>query len=724
VRERIVAEARGNPLALLELPRGLTAAEMAGGFALPDAGPLASRIEQSFLRQLHALPDETRRLLLTAAAEPVGDVPLLWRAAERLGIAPDAAAPAEAAGLIELGARVRFRHPLVRSAAYRAAEAPDRQAVHRALADATDPDADPDRRAWHRAHAATGPDEAVASELERSSEPGAMPRRARRGRRVPHARDRADACPGRRAARALAAAQATYDAGAPEAAAALLAAAAIGPLDDLQRARLARLRAQLVFARRRGGDATPLLLDAAQRLAPLDARLAREAYLEAFAAALFAGRLGDRDGVRKVADAARAAPPAPEPPRPLDLLFDGLATRFTDGYVAGVPPLRRALHAFRREAGRSEDGVERGTQPWVWQAIIVAADLWDDETRHELATRAVSLAREAGALSVLPIFLESSAIVHTHAGEFAEASALIEQAGAVIDATGNAPFRHAALLLAAWRGDEALAVPMIDARVRDATARGEGRAIGPAMYATAVLYNGLGRYDAALAGAERACEYEDLVFFGYSLVELVEAGARIGARAVAADALRRLEERTQASGTDWALGLQARSRALLSDGEAADALYREAVERLARTRINVHLARAHLVYGEWLRRAHRRVEAREHLRLAYGMLGRMGAEAFAERARQELLATGETVRKRTAAARDGLTALAALTAQEARVARLAAEGRTNPEIGSQLFISPRTAQYHLRKVFAKLGVSSRRALRDALRTAAGIEEPA
>jgi DNA-binding CsgD family transcriptional regulator len=526
--------------------------------------------------------------------------------------------------------------------------------------------------------------------------------------------------PGRRAARALAAAQATFDAGAPHAADELLAAAAIGPLDDLQRARLARLRAQLVFARRRGGDATPLLLDAAQRLAPLDARLAREAYLEAFAAALFAGRLGDRDGVRKVADAARAAPPAPEPPRPLDLLFDGLATRFTDGYVAGVPPLRRALHAFRREAGRSEDGVERGTQPWVWQAIIVAADLWDDETRHELATRAVSLAREAGALSVLPIVLENRASVHLNAGEFAAAAALIEEAGAIIEATGNAPVRYASLTLAAWRGDEAPALQAIEARVRDATASGEGRAIGLASYATAVLYNGLGRYDAALTDARRACEYEDLLFFGASLVELVEAAARAGAREVAADALRRLEEQTRASGTDWALGVRARSRALLSDGEAADALYREAIERLGRTRIAVYLARAHLAYGEWLRREHRRVDAREQLRRAYEMLGRMGAEAFAERARRELLATGETVQKRTAETRDGLTAL---TAQEAQVARLAAEGRTNPEIGSQLFISPRTAEYHLRKVFAKLGVSSRRALRDVVRTSAGIAGP-
>jgi DNA-binding CsgD family transcriptional regulator len=557
----------------------------------------------------------------------------------------------------------------------------------------------------------------VASELERSSDRarcrGGLAAAAAFLRRATELTP----APGRRAARALAAAQATFDAGAPDAADELLAAAAIGPLDDLQRARLARLRAQLAFARRRGSDAPPLLLDAARRLEPLDGPLAREAYLEAFSAALFAGNLDGRHGVHEVAEAAQTAPPALQPVRPIDLLLDGLATRFTDGYVAGVPPLRRALHAFRREAARSTDDAIRWTWPWVWQALLVAADLWDDEVWHELAARAVWLAREAGALTVLPIFLENRASVHTHAGEFAAASGLIEEAGAISEATGNAPVRYASLILAAWRGDEAPTLRMIDARVREATASGEGRAIGLASYATAVLHNGLGRYDAALAGARRGCEYEDLVFLGSSLVELVEAGARTGSHELAADALRRLEERTHASGSDWALGLRARSRALLSGGQAADALYREAIERLGRTRIDVHLARAHLVYGEWLRREHRRLDAREQLRLAYTMLGRMGAEAFAERARRELLATGETIQKRTAETRD------VLTAQEARVARLAAEGRTNPEIGSQLFISPRTAEYHLRKVFAKLGVSSRRALRDALRTTAGIAEP-
>ena len=405
---------------------------------------------------------------------------------------------------------------------------------------------------------------------------------------------------------------------------------------------------------------------------------------------------------------------AQQPRRPIDLLLDGVATRFTEGYGAGVPAVRRALQAFRREALRREDDILR----WLWLAWLLAGDLWDDEAWHELATRAVRLAREAGALTVLPVDLEYRAGVHVHAGEFAAASALVEEADAITAATGNAPLRYASLFLAAWRGEEARALKLIEARARDATARGEGRAIGLVECVTAVLYNGLGRYEAALAGAQRACEHEDLVFFGWSLVELVEAGARSGAHDAAAGALRQLEERTRAAGTNWALGILARSSALLSNGQAADALYREAIERLGRCRIVVHLARAHLVYGEWLRRENRRMDAREQLRIAYEMLSRIGAEAFAERARAELLATGETVRKRTVETRD------VLTAQEALVARLAAQGRTNPEIGTQLFISPRTAEYHLHKVFTKLGISSRRSLRDALRDSTHAASPA
>jgi DNA-binding CsgD family transcriptional regulator len=703
VRDRIVAETRGNPLGLLELPRGLSPAELAGGFGLPDTVPLANRIEHGFLRRLEPLPDEPRRLLLTAAAEPVGDVTVVWRAAALLGIGPDAAAPAEAAGLIELGARVRFRHPLVRSAVYRAASPDERRSVHGALAEATDADLDPDRRAWHRAHAAGGPDEAVAGELELSAgrvkgRGGAAAAAAFLERATELTPD-----PARRGARALAAARAKYDAAAPEAALALLATAELCPLDALQRAELERLRAQLAFARRRGSDAPPLLLEAAGRLEPLDAELARETYLQALGAAIFAGRLSDGRAVQDVAAAARAAPPGPEPPRAIDLLLDGLAIRFTDGYAAAVPPLTQALHAFAQEQELPEHDLR-----WLWLTWPVANEVWDDEEWDRLTTRAVRVARDAGALAVLPIALLYRAGVHVFAGRFAEAAALIEESDAISAATGNTRLAYVAPVVAAYRGQEALALELIEASIQDATARGEGRAIALAEFARAVLYNGVGRYEAAQAAAQRACEHEDLGLFAWSLMELVEASARGASPDVAAAALRQLEERTHAAGTDWALGAQARSRALVSDGEAAEAFYREALERLAGSRLAVYLARTQLVYGEWLRRENRRVDAREQLRAAHDAFIRIGADGFAERARRELLATGETVRKRS------VETLDELTAQEAQIARLAGEGRTNPEIGAELFLSPRTVEWHLRKVFPKLGISSRKELRDAL----------
>jgi DNA-binding CsgD family transcriptional regulator len=704
VRDRIVAETRGNPLALLELPRGFTAAELAGGFGRPDVQSLASQIEQSFLRRIEGLPVATQRLLLAAAAEPVGDVSLLRRVADRLAIEPDAAAAAEAAGLIEIGVRVRFRHPLVRSAAYRAASARDRQEVHRALAEATDPESDPDRRAWHHAHAAVEPDEAVAGELERSADRakarGGMAAAAAFLRRATELTPD----PARRGARAVAAAQATFEAGAPDVALGLIAAAELGPLDELQRGRLARMRGRIVFARRRGGEALPSLLDAAGRLERLDDEQAREAYLEAIGAAVFAGRLDRHGGVQKVAEAARAAPRGPNPPRLADALLDGLATRFTDGHVGGAELLKRALQAFRRDAGRNEDDVMR----WLWLTYLVAAEMWDDDAWHELTTQAVRAAREAGALNFLPLALTYRAAVHVRSGELDLASSLIEESDAVMEATGNSPLKSSSLLLVAWRGRDARASELIQADVRDAIGWGEGRAIGLGEYYRALLYNGLGRYQDALASARRSCEHEDLGVFGFALVELVEAGARGGAPDTAAAALQRLEERTTASGTDWALGVLARARALLSDGPAAESLYREAIERLERSRVAVHLARAHLVYGEWLRRENRRVDARVQLRTAHEMLTAFGAEGFAERARRELQATGESVRQRAAEARE------VLTSQEAQIARLAGDGLTNSEIGAELFISPRTVEWHLRKVFTKLDVNSRNKLRGAL----------
>ena len=487
----------------------------------------------------------------------------------------------------------------------------------------------------------------------------------------------------------------------------LLALAERSPLDDVDRAALVRLRAQIVFARNRGRDAAPLLLEAARQLEPFDPAAARETYLEAVGAAIFSGRSGTAPGLREVAELAAAAPPMLDAPRPIDLLLDGTALRLTAGHPAAVAALRRALLAFHHQ-GR--DGGE-AKMHWFWLAWMLAGELWDDELWDELATRAVQLARDAGALGELPIALIYRAAVHVYAGEPAAAAALIEESGAITAITGQAPLMFTTLLLAGWQGDDAAPAAIFEPAVADGMERGEGRGLGAIGFVTALWCNGRARYAEALTSARQACEFDDLGVTGFALVELIEAAARSGALDEAAAALARLEERVLAVGTEWALGMLARSRALLSDAEAADALYREAIEHLGRTRVAVHLARAHLIYGEWLRRENRRLEARSELRVAYDMLGDAGAAAFAERARRELVATGETVRKRTGDAPD------VLTAQETQIARLTAAGHTNQEIGSQLFISPRTVEYHLRKVFTKLGVRSRRELRTALTTA-------
>jgi DNA-binding CsgD family transcriptional regulator len=700
VRDRLVAEARGNPLALLELPRAMTAAELAVGFGRLAAPGLAGRIEESFRRRLDPLPAQTRQLLLIAAAEPVGDPVLLWRAAERLGIGADAATPATAADLFEFGAHVRFRHPLVRSAVYQAASEEDRRDAHRALADATDPEVDPNRRAWHRAHATAGLDDEVAAELERSAG-RAQARGGLAGAAAFLERSAAlSVDPARRAARALAAAQATHQAGLPDAALGLLATAQAGPLDELQRARVDLLRAQIAFVVSRGRDAPPLLLAAATRLEPLDVALARETYLDALWAAIIVGRLADGGGVLEVAKATRAVPPAPEPPRPADLLLDGLVVLITEGHAAAAPMLERVLSAFRGDDISREEGLR-----WLWLACHVARLLWDDESWEVLCTRHVQLARDTGALTVLHLALNQRMAVHEHAGELAAAAALREEVEAVAEATRGQLGPYGALALAAWRGREADLSELIDAMMNDVVARGEGVGLAIIPWASALLYNGLGRYEEALAAAQRAGAYHDeLLFFTWGLVELIEAAARSGKPEPAADALRRLSEATRASGKDWALGIEARSRALLSDDEAAERLYREAIERLARTRIRAELARAHLLYGEWLRREKRRLDAREQLRTAHEMFTTMGMEAFAQRAADELEATGETARKRSVESPDQLTA------REAQIARLARDGLSNPEIGARLFISPRTVEYHLHKVYGKLDITSRNEL--------------
>jgi DNA-binding CsgD family transcriptional regulator len=704
VRDRVIAESGGNPLALLELPRGVSAAELAGGFGVAGPLPVAGRIEQSFRRRIAPFPEVTQRFLLLAAAEPTGDPALLWRAAGFLGLsAEDAAAPAEAGGLLAVAARVTFRHPLVRSAVYQAASAGDRRRAHHAIAEATDPGTDPDRRAWHRAQAAAGPDEDVAAELERS----AGRAQARGGFAAAAAfLERSAALtpdPGRRAQRALAAAQAKYQAGGFEAALDLLASAEPGPLDEFQRAGADLLRGQIAFASRRSSDASPLLLKAAKNLEPLDVRLARETYLEALFAALFAGRLAFDAGVREVAEAARAAPPPPPPARAPDLLLDGLALVITEGYPAGAPILKQAVSAFCSMDISGEEGLR-----WGWQAYG-AGLLWDYGSWDLLTARRVKLTRDAGALTALPFAATLRAGVHLWAGEFTAAASLVAEVESVTEATGSSIAPYAALALAAFAGQEAEAYELIEAAAKDAERRGEGEELTFVQWATAVLCNGLGRYADALAAAQQASEDSPADLYAiWAVAELIEAAARSGAPERAAGALQRLTERTRASGTDWALGVEARSRALLSGGETAETLYREAIDRLGRTRVRMELGRAYLLYGEWLRRAHRRSDAREQLRTAHQMFAAMGAGAFAGRAARELGATGERVRKRTTGTP------AQLTAREAQIARLAGDGLSNPEIAAQLFMSPRTVEYHLRKVFTKLAISSRNQIHGAL----------
>jgi DNA-binding CsgD family transcriptional regulator len=704
VRDRIIAETRGNPLALLELPRGLTPAEMAGGFGLPDVQSLPARIEDSFRRRLQQLPTETQRLLLVAAAEPIGEPTLVWRAAELLGVAVDAADAAESEGLVEFGARVAFRHPLVRSAIYQAASPQERRNAHSALAEVTDPHRDPDRRAWHLAQATSGPDEDVASELERS----AGRAQARGGLAAAAAFLEQSAAltlePRRRADRALAAAKVATQAGAFDAALRLLATAEAGPLEELQCARADLLRGQIAFGSWRGGDAPALLLKAAKRLEPLDVGLARETYLEALSTAVYAGRFMTGAGLREVAEAARTAPAAPQPPRAADLLLDGLALLNTEGYAAAAPTLKRAVNGF------SGEGISREEAGWLWLACSTAVRLWDDEGWDLLSKRHVQLARDAGALGVLPIALNQRAGLHLYEGEFAAAASLIDEARAINEATGSQLPPYASLGLAAFRGRELQASGLIETSPEeDVEGRGEEVGLSLLLWANAVLYNGLGRYEEALAAAKRAREdSHQLVFPVWAAVELVEAATRTGEAAGAADALEWLSETTRASGSDWALGIETLSRALLSDGETAERLYREAIERLRRTRVRVALARAHLLYGEWLRRERRRLDAREQLRTAHDLLSAVGMEAFAERAERELLATGEAARKRA------VETSGELTAQEVQVARLARDGLSNREIGSRLFISANTVDYHLRKVFRKLGISSRTQLHVAL----------
>jgi DNA-binding CsgD family transcriptional regulator len=702
VMDRIVADTHGNPLALLELPRALTPAELAGGFGLPGTMSVTTRIEAGFLRRISLLPAPTQRLMLLLAVEPVGDPLVVWRAARSLGMASDAAWPAVDDGLVQLGQRVVFRHPLVRSAAHRRATADERREAHRALAEATDADADPDRRAWHLAQAAAGPDEDVAAELERAAS-----RARRRGglsaaaafleRSVALTTD-----PTQRVERALEAAEAELEAGGLEAALALLASIDPGPLDPLLRGRVDLLRGWIGFLAGDGSESPRLLLDAARRLESVDVGLARETYLQALSATSYAGHLARGTDVHEVARAAIAAPGL-SPPRPVDLLLEGLSLLVSRGPAEATPPLRRAGDLFRRGQTSVQDDLR-----WLGLACATASTTWDYGSWHDLAARQVQSTRATGALTILPIALNNLAILLLWEGDLDGAAVLLAEAEAVTEVTGSQYAPYGATFLAALRGREPEASALIGATVTDAVAGGRGLVARFATSAAATLYNGLARYEQAFAAAAEA----DALLPDWSghlqLHELVEAGVRAGRPEAAFEARDRLSDTTRAIGTEWPEGIDARSRALLSRSAIAEDLYRESIERLRRTPISVELARSHLLFGEWLRRQNRRVDAREQLRIAHESFLAMGAEAFADRAGRELAATGETVRKRTVDTREDLTA------QEAQIARLAAEGRTNPEIGAELFISARTVEWHLRKVYPKLGITSRRELRRTL----------
>ncbi|GIF62851.1 helix-turn-helix transcriptional regulator [Asanoa ishikariensis] len=693
VRDRIVAEARGNPLALLELRPA------PGNYG---EAPLPARMEHHYRNQLATLGESTRLLVLVAAADPTGNPVLLWRAAQRLGIPASALAPAAAAGLIEVGSQVRFRHPLVRSAIYQAAPADERRRAHAALAAATDPEADTARHAWHAGQAVDGPDDDIAERLEHSAglalACGGLAAAASFLRRSAEL----TGDPARRTRRTLAAAKRSLEAGATDDALGLVAVAEADRLDDARRAGAHLIRARAVFAVNRDATASPLLRAAAAELEPFAPELARTTYLEAISAAMFAaGLVGDQ--LTEAARAARAGPIAPLPARAEDLLLDGLAVRFTDGYAAGVPLLRQAVQAFRDPGTAGPEAVR-----WLWLACTASTHVWDYDSWVVLSDRFVLLARDTGALASLPAALNARMSAHVLAGDLTAAAALRGELRAATEATTVRPFLPLGdLLLAAWRGVASDAAVLADGTATEARSRGEGAGLVAPAWALAIVHNSRGEHEEAIAAAEAGDQ--EVAVLGFPpwgiLVELVEAAVLAGQPDRAEAALRRLTVATDAAGTPWARGLAARSRALTTPGPEAETHYREAMERLAQTRLTGELARSRLVYGEWLGRTGRGADARTQLRLAHDEFGQRGMDAFAERAARALKEIGETTQRRAP------VPTGRLTAQEAQIARLAREGLSNPEIGERLFLSPRTVEWHLRKIFAKLGISSRRDLR-------------
>jgi DNA-binding CsgD family transcriptional regulator len=698
VGARIVAETGGNPLALVEVARELSPAQLAGAEVLPEPLPVGGSLEQVYRRRVGRLPPEARLLLAVAAAEPTGSQALLWRAAGQLGIDPDAAAGADLGGLAEIGSQVEFRHPLVRSVVYYATPLRQRRRIHQALA-AVGEGGEPDRVAWHLAMAAAGPDEAVAARLEEAAR--RVRERGGYAATVTFMSRAAElsADEGQRAGRLLAAAEAALIAGQPVRGGALLEEATPLLGDPLARAQVRRLQGTIRFVLGQAGEAPAILLEAARALAPADVDGARQALLEAFDAALFVGWSASRAVVAEIASAARAMPAGGSEASAAGLLLDGFAVRAAAGYPAAVPLLRRAIAMLRADDLSPAEGL-RGLR----LGCVAADDLFDDQAQHALATRWVQLARDQGALTALPVALNNQGAFEVLAGRFDAARACFAERLEISAATGNPGVVGTAGIAEvyelAWRGRETDARRVAAAVAREATGAGRSAQNIWVQYCLAVLELGLGNYQAALQYVLGAQE-DDAPFSALALPDLVEAAARCGQTGLAEAALGRLALRAAAAGTPRALGLLARSRALLAGDADAEPLYDEAIGHLEQCRARPQLARAHLVYGEWLRRQQRRRDAREQLRIAHDMFTSIGAEAFAERARIELLATGERARRRTAGTETELTP------QEAQIARLVSQGESNRDIAAQLFLSPSTVDYHLRKVFRKTGVTSR-----------------
>jgi DNA-binding CsgD family transcriptional regulator len=714
VRDRVIADVAGNPLALLEVSRQLTPEQLAGVAGLPEMLPLGDRLATKLLGPISDMPRETQTLLLLAAAEPEATASVLWTAAASLGLSADAAAPAEAQGVLRLGQPRAFRHPLLRLAVYESATVAERQRIHRAIAEALDRAVDRDRRAWHRAAASLTPDEDVAAELEGAAD------RAKGRRDYPGAAALLERAAGlspdatRRYGRLLAAAQAALAAGALGRAASLLDGASLTPLDDAERAHAQRLRGAIGLAAGQGADRATVLLRAARALEPVDPRLARDSHLEALEAAINAGRLGGDRSLREAAEAARAAPTAPESDASgADLLLDGLALLITARHEAAMPTIRRAFDALL--------GVDEPR--WLPLGCLAAFETWDDDALHRLTNRQVELTPTTGALASPPFAVDQlgdvDVVVAGRFGSATTSAADVRDAGhEPWNAQVARPISPADVIASAWRGRPAETRDLAEACMREAFARERGLHVAFAHFAIAVLEVGLGRYEAGVTAARAACDQAGPFVLAPALPELIEAAVRAGERQVGVAAVAQLSERVGDSATNWALGTLARSRALLEHGTAAEELYREAIDRLRGSRAAPQLARAHLLYGEWLRRERRRREAREQLRSARDMFIFMGAHAFAARTRDELTATGEHARRRLVDAPADV-----LTAQEARIAGLVCEGATNAAIGAQLFISPRTVEYHLHKVFRKLGVSSRTQLARLMLESKGHDTP-